>query len=277
MSRCLVTGGLGFIGSHIVDRLRADGHEVVVVDDLSANVTQPNSQTIVSDFTETPGSVLAECDFIFHLAAVSRTPPAVSDPLRCHLVNADGTLCLLEKVRNHAPKARVVLASSNVVLGNWTAYKVSKLCCEHYAEVYNHLYGGNIIALRFANVYGPGMRWNDLACFASLRRSMVEHGFLGITGDGTQSRDWVHVSDIVEGCVLAAKSNYKGVLDLCSGRNVSMNEVASFFSCPVRYLSPRAGDIEHIFQSPTKAKDELNWAAKVQLEEGIFDVINERN
>ncbi len=271
----LVTGGLGFIGSHLCDQLWQDGHSVTVIDNRSNNARV--GEHICADichFLVRPDLKAMDC--VFHLAAVSRTPPAVSDPLRCHEVNATGTLHLLEKCRRECPDARIVVASSNVVYGAWTAYKASKLAAENYVSVYNELYGMNSIALRFANTYGPHMRWDDVACFASLRRSMVEKGYLEITGDGEQSRDWVHVQDIVAGCLAAARSEFRGVLDLCSGVNHTMNEVAKFFPCPVRYGPKRIGDIEHIVQSPREAEAILGWTAKVKLAGGIQDVIRGR-
>jgi len=274
MSNVLLTGGLGFIGSHLLDRLLAEGHRVTVIDNLSNNtILAEHVYADVSDHLLWPD--LHGTDLIFHLAAVSRTTPAIQDPVRCHEVNATGTLRLLEKAHHECPRARIVVASSNVVYGAWTPYRASKLAAEMYVSVYNELYGMNCIALRFANTYGSRMRWDDLACFASLRRSMVEKGYIEITGDGKQTRDWVHVSDIVEGCMKAANSDVREVMDLCSGREFKMLEVARMFDCPVIPVPDRPGDAKRLPQDPCDAWEKLSWLATIRLEDGIKDVLAE--
>ncbi len=142
-------------------------------------------------------------------------------------------------------------------------------------HAYNELYGLNCIALRYSNVYGSRMRWDDPICLASLRRSKHEKGFVELTGDGKQSRDWTHVSDIVEGTIRAAQCDFKGVMDLTSGEHHDMNFMASFFECPIKYLPERAGDTKHIVQSTTMAEQLLNWHAKVPVALGIKDVLVE--
>lgn len=277
--KVLVTGGLGFIGSHLVRRLQSDGHMVRVLDDGSHAVLplkHPRSSEDVSDSNVVFRAVTGlQPDLIFHLAAVSRTVPAIENPCRCHQVNATGTLAVLRSAILSCPQARIVIASSNVTLGEWTPYKVSKLAAEGYAQTYSQLYGMSVIALRFSNVYGPRMRWDDEACFASLRRSKHEKGYIEITGDGEQRRDWTHVSDIVRACIIAGESKYCGVLDICTGREVSMNEVAKLFDCQVRHREPRKGDSFTLSQSPFYADLFLNWRASIALEDGIKDVLAE--
>jgi len=152
-------------------------------------------------------------------------------------------------------------------------YKASKLAAEHYVNAYRECYGLNTMILRFSNVYGPRMRWDDAAAMASLRRCREEKGHIEITGDGTQRRSWTHVSDIVEGLVKAAKSKSHMTIDLCSQDIVTMNEVAQYFNCPVVYVPDRTGDSWELPQKAINAQQVLGWSAKVRLEDGIWDVI----
>jgi UDP-glucose 4-epimerase len=210
---------------------------------------------------------------IFHLAAVSRTPTAIADPVGCAQTNIMGTINVLEAARKAKTK-RVILASSNVVYAAETPYKASKLCGEMWGTVYHELYGLSVLSLRFSNVYGPGMKDDDIAVFASLRRSKKQKGYLQITGNGEQTRDYTHVSDIVEGLIAAMHSDYCGEpIDLCTGKNTSLNKVAKFFACPIEYIPERLGDVKHIVQSPERAKECLGWRARVSLADGIKDVL----
>ena len=277
--RCLVTGGLGFIGSHLVRRLRELGHDAMVLDDSSNAVLRPikrwANEDRAGDITDVSYWPRPYFDWVFHLAAVSRTPQAIADPIRCHQVNATGSLVLLDWIRTYIPTARVVLASSNIVYGSPNPYRASKLAMEEYMSAYNQLYGLNCIALRYSNVYGPGMRWDDSICLASMRRSMVEKGYIELTGDGNQSRDFTHVPDIVEGTILAAQYERKGILDLTSGEHRSMNAMATYFGCPVKYVAARPGDTKVIIQDRKSCREVLGWVPKVEVSEGIKGVLAE--
>jgi len=311
--RCLVTGGLGFIGSHLVKRLFELRHDVMTLDDSSNAAFRPIKRVPNEDYAGDLTDLLRwprdiQYDWVFHLAAISRTPQAVAHPFRCHQVNATGSLIVLEWVRDVCPKARVVLASSNIVYGSPNPYRASKLAMEEYMSAYNELYGLDCIALRYSNVYGPGMRWDDLICLASMRRSMVERGYIELTGDGTQSRDFTHVSDIVDGTIVAAESSQsllhqripsgaaasrgygqpfslseRGVVDVSSGHHRTMGEIAvqlftgSRFNengCDIRFVEARAGDTKRIRQSNEWLSDALGRPT-ITPEEGIRDVLAE--
>ncbi len=277
--RYIVFGGAGFIGSHMTDLLIAEGHEVTVVDNLLSGYMEnvnPKAKFIKADIRYlTDIKPLVEgADGVFVYAAIARTPWCIEDPILCHDTNVTGTLNILTACRIAGVK-RVVLSSSNVVYAFETPYRASKLMVELYAETFNKMYGQNVVCLRYSNVYGPRQSEEGPSpnVFAALRKSKKEHGKLFITGDGEQSRDYTHVSDIVQGGLLAMKSDYKGVVDLCTGTNVSLNEVAKYFDCPVEYIPERAGDIKHIIQDPKPAKELLGWEAKTKLKEGIKDVL----
>lgn len=277
--RYLVTGGAGFIGSHMTDRLIQDGHEVIVVDNLltgnEANVN-PKATFWKGDILdlEFMKNAMQGCDGVFHFAAIARTPWCIEDPLLCMTVNLMGTTMVLEAARQVGVK-RLVLSSSSVVYAAETPYKASKLGGEQIATAYREMYGMSIICLRYSNVYGKRQSEEGPSpnVFAALRKSKKEKGYLELTGDGEQTRAYTHVSDIVEGNWRAMLSDWCGNLDLTTGINTTLNAVAQRFECEIKYIPERHGDIRHIVQDPKPALDVLGWAAKVKLEDGIIDVL----
>jgi UDP-glucose 4-epimerase len=277
----LVTGGAGFIGSHLVDRLLADGHTVTIIDNLlsgSKKNIHPCATLIQTDIRnfDKIQEYFKDCDGVFHLAALARTPWCIDDPALCYEINVMGTLNVLEAVRKYKVP-RIVLTSSNVVYAFYTPYRTSKEALEGLARTYKDMYGVSTICLRNSNVYGQRQseRGPSPNVFAALRKSKKENGFLLLTGDGEQTRDYTHVSDIVEGHILAMKSMKSGTYDLCTGINHTLNKVASYFDCPVRYTAERPGDMKHIYQDPSAAEVTLGFRAKIQLDEGIKDFLQD--
>lgn len=277
----LVTGGCGFIGSHMVDKLIGLGHSVYVIDKLlSGNIDNLNKDakfinSDICNFEEINNAIKQlKIDGIFHFAAIARTPWCIDDPLLCYNTNVMGTLNILESARQNNIK-RVVLSSSNVVYAFLTPYRTSKEAVESLGDTYHAMYGMSVISLRYSNVYGK--RQSELGpspnVFAALRKSKKDIGKLIITGDGEQTRNYTHVSDIVNGNYLAMNNDYCGTIDLCTGISVSLNTVSKYFDCPVEYIDERAGDVKHIIQSPEKAFEILGWKATVPIETGILDVL----
>jgi nucleoside-diphosphate-sugar epimerase len=133
----------------------------------------------------------------------------------------------------------------------------------------------SVIALRYSNVYGKRQSETGPSpnVFAALRKSKKDLGKLIITGDGTQTRNYTHVSDIVNGNLLAMFNDYSGVIDLCTGKSIPLNYAANFFECPIEYTDERPGDVKHIIQSPDEAYRILGWKALTELEDGIVDVL----
>lgn len=277
--KCLVVGGAGFIGSHIVDALINEGAKVFVVDNFSTgksiNERAEYFSIDIRDFSLLTVYFIG-MDYVFHTAAIARTPWCINDPLLCYSVNVMGTLNILESARKHKV-GRVVLSSSNVVYAFDTPYRTSKEAVERLGDVYVKMYGQSVISLRYSNVYGKRQSEDGVSpnVFAALRKSRKEKGYLEITGDGEQSRDYTHVSDIAEGNLLAALSDYCGVLDLCTGVNTSLNEVSKYFNCPIKYIDERPGDIKHIYQHWWRAWEYIKFKAKVKLEDGIKDVLED--
>lgn len=273
----LVTGGAGFIGSHLVDRLIVLGHEVVILDNLLSGSEQNinNQATFHNCDIRNLANIIQyfkNIDGVFHLAAIARTPWCIDNPVLAYETNVMGTLNVLEASRQHAVK-RVVLTSSNVVYAYWTPYRSSKEALEQLATVYNNMYHLSAVCLRNSNVYGR--RQSELGpspnVFSALRKTKKEKGYIEISGDGTQSRDFTHVSDIVEGHICAMNSTAIGEFDLCTGINHSLNKIAGFFNCEVKYIPERPGDVKHIYQDPTPALNHLNWKAKISIDDGMKD------
>jgi UDP-glucose 4-epimerase len=279
--RYIVTGGAGFIGSHLVDSLINLNHDVIILDNLlSGTENNINKKAIFINCDirklDNIKEYFKNIDGVFHLAAIARTPWCVDDPILAYETNVIGTLNVLEASKQNNIK-RVVMTSSNVIYAFWTPYRSSKEALESLATVYNNMYNLSVICLRNSNVYGS--RQSELGpspnVFSALRKSKRENNFIEITGDGTQSRDFTHVSDIVEGHICAMNSNIKGVFDLCTGINHSLNDIAKYFNCDIKYKEERPGDIKHIYQDSLPAFENLNWKAKITLKEGMKDFFSD--
>lgn len=271
--RAIVTGCAGFIGSHLTDYLIANGHKVRGLDALLPGRGFYGHVNRKAEFRQADirdrdiGGWLSGADCVFHTAAVSTTPWAVADPVTCNDINVTGTLNLLEAAHK-AGVSRFVFSSSNVVYAPYTAYWASKQAAENYCSVYATLYGLSTISLRYSNVFGS-LRQNPENVIMSMRESWQASGYVWLTGDGEQSRDFTNVADICRANLLAAQSDFTGTLDICTGVNHTMNEVASFFGCPVQYRPEREGDVKHIVQDPAPAAEVLGFKAEVPFAEGM--------
>lgn len=273
MSRVIVTGGCGFIGRHLVKALVDANHDVIVIDkNKDGFATLPISSNLcwrenIAQFMVFPPDI----DCVFHLAAVSRTVPAIEDPVECTATNVLGTAQVLEAARKAKVK-RVVVSSSNVVLAGQTPYRDSKRAVEEMCVTYDKLYDQSVIALRYSNVYGPGIPKGDPAVFAMLRDSFNARGFAEVTGDGEQARDFTHVSDIVAGNICAWKATYRGVVELCTTQQTTINRACELLKIPVKHIADRPGDARIMRQENELAEAALGWKPYIQLEDGIRDI-----
>jgi len=282
MNHYLVTGGAGFIGSHMVDKLINLGHKVTVIDNLmngsleNINVKATFINVDICNYNELT-KVFDNNIFngVFHFAAIARTPWCIEDPILAYNTNVMGTLNILECVHIYNIK-RIILSSSNVVYAFYTPYRTSKEALEALGKTYNQMYNISVMSLRYSNVYGKRQAETGPSpnVFAALRKSKRENNKLFITGDGSQTRNYTHVSDIVEGNWLAMNSDYCGeAIDLCTGIDIPLNYAAKFFDCPIEYIAERPGDVKSIIQDPKPAFNILGWKAQIMLEEGIKDVL----
>jgi nucleoside-diphosphate-sugar epimerase len=298
--KALVTGGAGFIGSHLVEALSAAGCEVAVLDNLSGgNLFNLESVKTRIKFYENDIRQLdaleqaaAGCDVLFHLAAVVAVQQTIEDPLDSTMVNDVGTLNVLEAARKTNVR-RVVLASSCAVYGDdprlpkeesmtpmpTSPYAVHKLTGEHYLRVYGELFGLKTASLRFFNVFGP--RQDPCSPYSGVisifMSKAASHQAPVIYGDGNQTRDFVYVNDVVKALLLAAKTDRKAgeVFNIGSGSRVTINRLWELIASlcgqqlePV-YQPARAGDILHSVGNVAKARSLLNFKNDFALEQGL--------
>ena len=292
--RALVTGGAGFIGSHVVDALVADGAEVHVLDDLSSGrrdnlkpALSRGAHLHVIDVAEP--AVVADIvtaerpDVVFHLAAQVDVRRSVSDPAFDTRVNVVGTVAVLDAARR-AGARRVVFASSSAVYGDpdrfpipedapiapLAPYGAAKAGAEDYLGEYERLYGLAGISLRFANVYGPRQDPQGEAGVIAIFAGAKVSGRRGtIFGDGRQTRDYIYVGDVVAAFLAAADSDAGGALNIGTGVETDLVELAGALELPVDHAAPLAGDIARSCLDPSRAHDVLGWRAQTPLAEGL--------
>ena len=304
--RALVTGGAGFIGSHIVDALMQRGAEVCVIDDMSTgdvsnvgkHMEDPNFTLIEADIrriNKTKG-IPEGLDSVFHEAAIASVPKSVDDPMLVHDVNVNGTLqvmdfCLKRKVK------RFVFASSAAVYGAVTRppakeedrctpgspYGASKLAVEDYMHAYHSTYGLETVALRYFNAYGPRQRMNDdysgvIPLFA---RQLLKGDRPTVFGDGLQTRDFVNVADIANANVLAmeAESAPGKVFNIASGKQITILGLLDALCVAAgrgkvtpSFAPERRGDLRVGAASISRAEEVLGYSPKVSLEDGLAAV-----
>lgn len=300
MSICLVTGGAGFIGSHIVETLLGRGHQVRVLDDLSTGRVE-NLSPVADRIEFVEGSVqdrtivskvMIGVEFVFHLAAMVSVPKSMVEPVEAELINTVGTLNVLTAAKV-AGARRLVLSSTCAVYGDEptlpkvemmvpqpkSPYAISKLTAENYCLLFNQSYNLETVVLRYFNVFGP--RQDPSSAYSgviSIFVNKLEQGLAPtIFGDGKQTRDFVDVEDVVRANLLAAEVPQAAgeIFNIGTGCPVSLNQLfehlCHIFNCrqEPHYGPPRTGDILHSYADSTKARRELGWSAQVNFETGL--------
>lgn len=305
MKKYLVTGGAGFIGSHIVRALLEQGDFVRVLDNFSTGKRENVAKMDNASFELFEGDIrdqaaLAEVvkgiDIIFHEAAFISVPQSMEDPLPCFEINQRGTEFVLEAARKAGVK-RVVLASSAAVYGDSEAlpldeqtplsplspYAVSKRVNELYAEMYTRSFGLEVVALRYFNVYGPRQRPDSMyaAAVPIFTRRLLDGKPITIYGDGRQTRDLVYVGDIVRANLVASEHPAAPgqVFNICTGHEIQVIDLvetlrALFPNAPApQFAPPRAGDIYRSVGNPQKAANLLEFRTQTSLAEGLKAVV----
>ncbi|PSP55912.1 UDP-glucose 4-epimerase [Halobacteriales archaeon QS_1_67_19] len=288
----LITGGAGFIGSHLAEALVAD-NEVRVLDDLSSGSPEylPEDARLIEGDVCDPATVreaMDGVDLVFHEAALVSVEESVENPPASNRVNARATVDLLEAARER--DARVVLASSAAVYGHpesvpveeddpktpTAPYGIDKLSLDHYARRYHDLYGLETVPLRYFNVYGPRQNPEYSAVVSVFFRQAAEGGPITVEGDGEQTRDFVHVSDVVRANLLAATTDSVGEpFNVATGSSVTINELAETVravtdaDAEITHVDPRPGDIRHSEADVSKAREQLGYEPTVSLREGL--------
>lgn len=304
--RVLVTGGAGFIGSNLVERLVRDGDEVMVVDNFSTG-KRDNLEPFEDDIEVVTGdvcdgalmrSLCAGIDVVFHEAAIPSVPFSIEHPRQCNSTCVSGTLQVLLAARD-CGVGRVIYASSCAVYGDarslpipetqvtepLSPYAVAKLTGERYTMVFGRVYGLQTVALRYFNVYGP--RQDPAGDYAGVIAKFVQRGLAGgkltIYGDGTQTRDFIFVTDVVEANLRAARSpDAPGkVFNIARGKAVSILEIVERLgkvlgrSMTARRKPARAGEILHSLADVSLARRDLDFTSQVELAEGLSRLVEE--
>lgn len=293
----LVTGGAGFIGSHLVNAL-VDVADVRILDNLSTGSIQevPEGATLIEGDIRDE-QALAEAaegvDVVFHLAANASVERSIEAPIASHETNIMGSINVLEAARK--ADARVVSASSTAIYGPpeqlpvaesagtepTSPYGVEKMVLDRDTLLYNELYGLPTVSLRYFNVYGPGQGANDYSGVINIFLDQARRGVpLTIDGDGSQTRDFVHVRDIVQANLRAAVTDSVGeAFNIGSGHSVSIEELAKQIvettgsSSELMYTEPRPGDIPRSRADISKAEELLDYEPTVTLEEGLETLV----
>jgi UDP-glucose 4-epimerase len=286
--RALVTGGAGFIGSHLVDALLDRGDAVSVVDDLSSGRRErvPDGVALhVTDIAAIADAMAAERpDVVFHLAAQVDVRKSVADPAHDARVNVAGTASVLEAARV-AGARRVLLASTGGALYGESAalptpeasplapfspYGASKAAAETYLALYTRLHGLSTMALRFGNVYGPRQDpHGEAGVIAIFAGASVEGREVTVYGDGSQTRDYVYVGDVVSGFLAAADSTATGPVNVGTGIETSVLELVDAIGVEPRFAPARTGEVARSCLDVSRAAELLDWRAEVTLAEGI--------
>jgi len=313
MKKVVVTGGAGFIGSHLAEELRERGHSVIIIDNLSTGRKENIASLINSTNSITPqtqgvefiqGSttnltllqeIFKDVQYVFHQAAIASVPQSLEDPLTSNQANLTGTLNVLLAARDNGAK-KVIYASSCAVYGDspvspkredmlpapLSPYAVAKLAGEYYCQVFQEVYGLPTACLRYFNVFGP--RQDPGSQYAAVIPKFISRVSEGnspvVFGDGEQTRDFVFVRDVVEANILIAEGDATGVFNIGRGESVSINQLAELIiglvgnSVEPIHEEPRPGDIRHSLADISKAKS-FGYEPKYSLEEGLVETIEQ--
>jgi UDP-glucose 4-epimerase len=299
--KALVTGGAGFIGSNLVDALLARGDEVTALDDLSTGKRENLGHAIENGATlaevdireaEAVNDVVARLkpDVIFHLAAQIDVRKSVADPAADARINVEGTANMLSAAQAHGVRRFVNTSTGGAIYGEGrqlpapedhpsapeAPYGLSKWCAEQYCEIFTRLHGLSTVSLRYGNVYGPRQDpLGEAGVIAIFCGKLLDGGTATIFGDGKQTRDYVYVEDVVEANLRAAESDATGPVNIGLGKEKSVLDIVDV----LKQLAPdgfqpehapeRPGEVQHIALDSTRAREELGWEAKVELEEGL--------
>jgi len=294
--RTIVTGGCGFIGSHLTELLLHEGHEVTVIDNLSTgrmlNLEHlSNFKTLkiveadISEFGKIE-TCFKDIDWVFHLAALADIVPSIEHPFIYHKANVDGTISVLEASRKHNIKRFIYAASSSCYgipdtyptpeiaeIKPQYPYALTKNIAEQYVYYWHQIYHLPITSLRFFNVYGPRSRTSGTygAVFGVFLAQKLNHKPFTIVGDGQQTRDFTFVTDIVNACFMAAGNNNAigQIMNVGSGNTYSILQLTELLGGEVIHIPKRPGEPESTFADITKIRKVLNWNPKVSFQEGV--------
>jgi UDP-glucuronate 4-epimerase len=307
----LITGGAGFIGSHVCERLLQEGHSVWAFDDLNdfyapelkrANLR--DLQVLAKPFEFVHGDLVnrtaldelfssVRFDQVIHLAARAGVRPSLEEPALYQRVNVEGTVNLLEAARHYGVKKIIVASSSSVygvnskvpfsesdpIFSPISPYAASKLACEALGHVYHHVYGFDIAMLRFFTVYGPRQR-PDLA-ICKFARLISSGQAIPVFGDGSSARDYTYISDTLQGIIACTRKEFGyQIYNLGESQTVNLNQLIELLESAlgrkalINRLPPQPGDVPLTCANITKAQEHLGYRPQVQIEQGLASFAN---
>jgi len=292
MSKIIVTGGAGFIGSNLTDALIEKGHDVLIIDNLSTGRKEninPKANFFEADLRDFDKirPLFENIDFVFHEAALPRIPLSIEKPIESNDINIKGTLNVLVASKEAGVKRVIYAASSSALGGNaklpmkedglcqpLNPYALQKYVGELYCKIFSDIYALPTVSLRYFNVYGPRQpREGSYVPVIGIFLTQKSRGEkLTITGDGEQTRDFTHVFDVVRANILAMGRDTVGkgeVINIGAGTNYSINEIAKMVGGEVTYIPLPPGEMRDTLADISRAKELLGWEPKVTLEEGI--------
>lgn len=298
----LVTGGGGFIGSHLVDALLASGRKVRVLDNFSTgrpenlehHAENPNLEVFKIDVAGNDLKPLFEkVEEVFHLAALADIVPSIERPLDYHRSNVEGTVRVLEAARNAGVKRFAYAASSSCYgipdeyptpetapIRPMYPYALTKYVGEQYVMHWNRVYGLPSVSLRLFNVYGPRSRTSGTygAVFGVFLKQKLEGKPFTVVGDGEQTRDFVYVTDVARAFMAAGESGLTGeIMNVGSGGTYSINRLVELLGGEVVHIPKRPGEPDRTFANTNKINEKLGWKAEVSFEDGVGAMLDNIN
>ena len=293
--KAVVTGGAGFIGSHMVDLLVRNGYEVTVIDNLVNgrldNIEHHKGkikfvQADIGDYNISLDEYFEDVAYVFHYAALADIVPSINNPIKYHQANVDGTIRVLEASRKSKSLKKFVYAASSSCYGIPNTYPTpegsaiapeypyahTKTVAEQYVMHWGQLYDMPVVSMRFFNVYGVRHRTSGTygAVFGVFLAQLLNNKPLTIVGDGEQTRDFTYVTDVVDACYLASQSALtQEIFNVGSDNTYSINYLVELLGGEKKYIPKRPGEPDCTYADISKIKNMLGWIPKVSFEDGV--------
>jgi UDP-glucose 4-epimerase len=293
--KAIVTGGAGFIGSHMVDLLIKNNYEVIVIDNLANgrlnNIAHHKGkiefiQADIGDYETNLDEYFKDVDYVFHYAALADIVPSINNPIKYHKANVDGTIRVLEAARKSKNLKKFIYAASSSCYGIPDIYPTpetspiapeypyahTKTVGEQYVIHWGQLYNMPVVSMRFFNVYGVRHRTSGTygAVFGVFLAQLLNNKPLTIVGDGKQTRDFTYVTDVVDACFTASQSEYTNeIFNVGSDNTYSINYLVELLGGEKQYIPKRPGEPDCTYADISKIKRMLGWTPKVTFEDGV--------
>ena len=303
MENVAVTGGAGFIGSHLVEALLKQGYDVTIIDNFSTGrieniqnlLKSCRTRIVETDISNVPEltNAFKDCSFVFHLAALADIVPSIQEPLKYHYSNVNGTISVLEAARKAGVNKLIYAASSSCYgipevyptpetapIKPMYPYALTKYLGEQYVLHWNQIYGLPCVSLRLFNVFGPRARTSGTygAVFGVFLAQKLADKPYTVVGDGTQMRDFTYVSDVADAFIRAAESDISNeIFNVGSGDTYSINQLVSLLGGEKIHIPKRPGEPDCTFADITKICRSLDWEPRVSFEQGVTNMLKNIN